>query len=103
MWRLSIVSFYKEIFGQAPAITARASGRVNIIGEHVDYNDGTVFPASTPEIDALVATCIEKGAYGARLTGGGFGGCVVCLVGSGAEDRWVSAVLEAHPDAQRIV
>ena len=38
------------------------------------------FEISTPEIDALVdvAQC-EGGIFGARLTGGGFGGCVVAL------------------------
>ncbi len=31
-------------FGQAPAFIVRAPGRVNLIGEHTDYNDGFVFP-----------------------------------------------------------
>ncbi len=31
-------------FGRAPAAMARAPGRVNLIGEHVDYNDGWVLP-----------------------------------------------------------
>jgi galactokinase len=35
------------------------------------------FRVSTPELDALVEELVQAGAYGARLTGGGFGGCVV--------------------------
>ena len=35
--------FIKE-FGRAPAFIARAPGRVNLIGEHTDYNDGFVLP-----------------------------------------------------------
>ncbi len=31
-------------FGDDPAYIARAPGRVNLIGEHTDYNDGFVFP-----------------------------------------------------------
>jgi galactokinase len=37
---------YKETFGHTPALIARAPGRVNLLGEHVDYNDGFVLPAA---------------------------------------------------------
>jgi galactokinase len=37
------------------------------------------FGVSTPELDALVAALLDAGAIGARLTGAGFGGCVVGL------------------------
>jgi galactokinase len=42
------------------------------------------FAVSTPEVDALVEKLLGLGAHGARLTGGGFGGCVIALV---ARDR----------------
>jgi len=35
--------FY-ETFGEDPAYIVRSPGRVNLIGEHTDYNDGFVFP-----------------------------------------------------------
>lgn len=35
---------FTEIFGRPPAFLARAPGRVNLIGEHTDYNDGFVLP-----------------------------------------------------------
>ena len=35
---------YQTIFGHAPTGMIRSPGRVNIIGEHTDYNDGFVFP-----------------------------------------------------------
>jgi len=37
---------YKEKFGLAPDIVVRAPGRVNLIGEHTDYNEGFVFPTA---------------------------------------------------------
>jgi len=48
------------------------------------------FHVSSAELDELVAVAREGGAAGARLTGAGFGGCVVALA-----DRWtVGATLE---------
>ncbi len=35
---------FLQEFGEAPAFIVRAPGRVNLIGEHTDYNDGFVFP-----------------------------------------------------------
>lgn len=61
------------------------------------------FAASTPEIDALVADCVALGAYGARLTGGGFGGCIVALGPSGFAEDWSKDVLKRHPSARRIL
>ncbi len=37
---------FLERFGKEPAFMALAPGRVNILGEHVDYNDGFVLPAA---------------------------------------------------------
>ena len=37
---------FTQEFGIAPDVIARAPGRVNLIGEHTDYNDGFVFPVA---------------------------------------------------------
>jgi len=37
---------FAEIFGEEPAAVVRAPGRVNLIGEHTDYNDGHVLPVA---------------------------------------------------------
>ena len=37
---------FKERFGNTPDFIASAPGRVNLIGEHTDYNDGFVFPVA---------------------------------------------------------
>jgi galactokinase len=51
------------------------------------------FENSTPELDALVEiSCAQEGVYGARLTGGGFGGAIVALVSLNAIDDIAKAV-----------
>ena len=37
---------FADAYGGAPDLIARAPGRVNLIGEHTDYNDGFVLPAA---------------------------------------------------------
>ena len=37
---------FAQGFGSAPDLVARAPGRVNLIGEHTDYNDGFVLPCA---------------------------------------------------------
>jgi galactokinase len=39
-----VVDAFRAQFGRAPEGVAEAPGRVNLIGEHVDYNDGLVLP-----------------------------------------------------------
>ncbi|HEX9333254.1 MAG TPA: galactokinase [Anaerolineales bacterium] len=41
-----LTAFFYEKFGRAPSHVARAPGRVNLLGEHVDYNDGFVLPVA---------------------------------------------------------
>jgi len=43
---MAIEESFEKIFGSAPEVTARAPGRVNLIGEHTDYNSGYVLPAA---------------------------------------------------------
>lgn len=40
---------FEAYFGHAPALAAEASGRVNLIGEHTDYNNGFVLPTAIPQ------------------------------------------------------
>ena len=42
--RESILKIFEEKYGSAPENLVRAPGRVNLIGEHTDYNDGYVMP-----------------------------------------------------------
>lgn len=42
----SLRQAFERRFGRAPEIIVRAPGRVNLIGEHTDYNDGFVLPVA---------------------------------------------------------
>jgi galactokinase len=42
----ALTNLFRDSFGQAPEVVARAPGRVNLIGEHTDYNDGFVLPCA---------------------------------------------------------
>jgi galactokinase len=52
---------YKEKFGEEPGLVASAPGRVNLIGEHTDYNGGFVLPCA---IDRRVAVAVGAGGRG---------------------------------------
>jgi galactokinase len=53
-----------------------------LFGEsHASLRDD--FRVSTPELDVLVEELVRAGAYGARLTGAGFGGSVVAICAEG--------------------
>ena len=41
-----IAEHFRKLVGSSPEVVARAPGRVNLIGEHTDYNDGFVLPAA---------------------------------------------------------
>ncbi|BFO08852.1 galactokinase [Serratia rubidaea] len=48
---------FTQHFGYAPTLTVQAPGRVNLIGEHTDYNDGFVLPCA---IDYQTVIAIAK-------------------------------------------
>ena len=43
------MSRFEDIYGAAPEAEASAPGRVNLLGEHTDYNDGFVLPIAIPQ------------------------------------------------------
>ncbi len=40
---------FQKIFDKPPETEASAPGRVNLLGEHTDYNDGFVLPTAIPQ------------------------------------------------------
>lgn len=41
-----VLKLFEDRFGEKPQLLVRAPGRVNLIGEHTDYNEGFVMPAA---------------------------------------------------------
>ncbi|MEZ0180858.1 galactokinase [Flavobacterium oncorhynchi] len=50
-------AFFEKSFGTNPEKIVLSPGRINIIGEHIDYNDGYVLPAA---IDKVICFALEK-------------------------------------------
>jgi galactokinase len=94
-----VVSENHRVGDFAAALSAgdlRAAGAL-MVASHDSLRDD--YHTSTPVMDAAVERLVERsGVYGARMTGGGFGGCVVALCEPGSvTDGWVvRAVDGAH-------
>ena len=73
-------------------------GRLPEIGplltaSHASMRDD--YEITVPEVDTAVDALLQAGALGARMTGGGFGGCVIGLIEA-------SAVEDARDTVERI-
>ncbi len=66
----------REFAAALRAHDARALGEL-MLASHTSSRDD--MEVSIPELDLLVECLVDAGAYGARLTGAGFGGCVVAV------------------------
>ncbi len=79
---------------------ATAFGRL-MAEAHVSFRDD--FAASCAEVDRLVEIASgQPGCFGARITGGGFGGCTVNLVEASQVDRFVTEVQKHYAAATGI-
>lgn len=53
-------NLFRETFGKDPIVGGVAPGRVNLIGEHTDYNMGFVFPMALPLVTVVVGVRTEN-------------------------------------------
>jgi galactokinase len=74
-----VVSENARVQGTADALAAGDLSRLGplLLASHASLRDD--YEVSTPELDLLVELLVDCGAAGARLTGAGFGGCVVAV------------------------
>jgi galactokinase len=67
-----------------------------LTASHASMRDD--YEITVPEVDTAVSAALDAGAYGARMTGGGFGGCVIALIDAAAADAVGTAVAKAFAD-----
>jgi galactokinase len=72
------------------------AGRI-LNSSHVSMRDH--FNITTEHIDLIADTAVRAGAFGARMTGGGFGGCVIALVPDSRADAVAKTLRQTIPDA----
>lgn len=57
------------------------------------------YEVSSAELDGVVSACLEHGALGARLTGAGFGGCIIALVRHNNKNNMLEKVAAICPNS----
>ena len=104
----AVVSEFERRFGKAPSGVWAAPGRVNLIGEHTDYNQGFVFPLAlaqsayvavaprnddtlrlhSTQLEPVEIALSEVRPQGVPSWGGYLAGSVWALAGAGAVGTW---------------
>ena len=72
------------------AVKVLRAGRIAELAPLLDASHESMrddFEITVPQVDLAVETATASGALGARMTGGGFGGCIIALVKAGDADR----------------
>jgi galactokinase len=72
------------------AVKVLRTGRIADLAPLLDASHESMrddFEITVPQVDLAVETARASGAFGARMTGGGFGGCIIALVPAGEAER----------------
>ncbi|WP_432977884.1 galactokinase [Dactylosporangium sp. CA-233914] len=83
-------------------VAALRSGDARAVGPLMTASHSSMredYEITVPEVDTAVSAALRAGAYGARMTGGGFGGCVLALVDAERCAAVEAAVREAFAEA----
>jgi galactokinase len=94
-----IISENKRVREAREAMLAGDPVRLGSVITAAHASERDDFECSIGEIDFLVDTAVGlRGCFGARLTGGGFGGCTVNLVNMESVDNFIAALQSAYRD-----
>jgi galactokinase len=94
---LHVVAETRRVLRAAELLRAGGQEQLTAIGELLTTSHDSLrdqFGMSWPQADEAVAAAVAAGAAGARMTGGGFGGCVVALVPADRAGQVRNAVTE---------
>ena len=88
---MNVASIFRQQFHQEPQACARAQARVNLLGDHTDYNGGLALPSLLPQyievaLSATTSSSIE--AYSSE-----FGGGQRSLLAAGQQGDWLDFAL----------
>jgi galactokinase len=86
---------FADLYGRSPDVAAEAPGRVNLIGEHTDYNDGLMLPATLPQrthVELARRADRDVHAWSAAITRGTPGPAVFTLGEETRLRRWIDYV-----------
>jgi galactokinase len=84
------------------AVDALAASDFTAMGQILTASQASMrddFEITTEHIDLIADSAVDAGALGARMTGGGFGGCVIALVAAEDVDAVSGAVRQAVDNA----
>ena len=84
------------------AVEVLRAGRIADLAPLLDASHASMrddFEITVPQVDLAVETARAAGALGARMTGGGFGGCIIALVPAGEVGRVGSDIAESFAEA----
>jgi galactokinase len=84
------------------AVEVLRAGRIADLAPLLDASHASMrddFEITVPQVDLAVETARASGALGARMTGGGFGGCIIALVSAGESDRIGSEIARSFATA----
>lgn len=98
-----IITENGRVLGAREALLAGDMTRFGrlMVEAHASMRDD--FAASCPEVDSLVEIALRQpGCIGARITGGGFGGCTVNVVKAEAAEKFVDKVRQEYEQATGI-
>ena len=84
------------------AVTVLRAGRIADLAPLLDASHASMrddFEITVPQVDLAVEVARASGALGARMTGGGFGGCIIALVPAGDVERIGGEIARGFADA----